>query len=152
MLARMAVPSVLLGLVCYGGREAVARHLPAERKVAAARPGLLALAEQVRAHRLTLQEAEDRAGRLLTDTGARPYVRVETGPGEFAWKERSMGGAAKMVACLGPMGAAGVLFFGLCALFKVEEMQSALNLATARFRRPRPTEVDPSLTEPGDPA
>ena len=152
MLARMAIPSALLGLICYGGTEAVARHFPAERRVAAARPGLLALADQVRERRLTPEAAADQANRLLADIGATPYVKLKTTPGEFAWYERSMGGPAKMVACLGPMAIAILAFLGLCAVFKVEEMQTAINLATSRFRRARPAEVDPSLSEPDNPA
>jgi putative peptidoglycan lipid II flippase len=151
LLARMALPSLLLAAVCYGGAEAVTRLVPGERKVAAARPALLGLASEVQAHALSPEAAARQAGGVLANTGAAPYVDLKTTDGKFMWYERAMRGPAKMLACLGPMLVGSLLFLGLCVLFKVEEMNSAWNLATARFRRKRPTEIDPSLIEPDNP-
>jgi putative peptidoglycan lipid II flippase len=92
MLVRMAIPSAVLGLVCYYGSWAADRWLGAE------------------------------------------------------------GAASKLLSCLGPMAVGMAVFFGLCLVFRVEAMQTALNLAASRFRRARPTPAEVSLTDPDDPA
>jgi putative peptidoglycan lipid II flippase len=216
MLARMAVPSLLLGAVCFGGVAAITRSIPAERKVAAARPALLALAgsvrdrklgpdaaqaqaqevveetgaapfvrlravqnelsweerayddearrrveaalpglrglaRQVQAGRMTPRAALTQGADLLAQTGAKRYIALQATPAELRWDETSLSGPLKALACLGPMLLGSLLFVGLCVVFKVEEMRSAWNLATARFRRKKPAETDPSLIGPDDP-
>jgi putative peptidoglycan lipid II flippase len=152
MMGRMTVPTIALAVICFGGTQAVARHFPAERRVAAARPALLELANQVQKHRLTPDAAVVQAQRVLADTGAGAYVKLQANAGDFAWFEKSLTGPVKAVACLGPMALASVVFLGLCVLFKVEEMESAINLALSRFRRGKPTPLDSSLSQPDDPA
>jgi putative peptidoglycan lipid II flippase len=89
MLGRLLVPTVLLGVVCFGGVAALTRALPAERKVASARPELLSLSRQVRAYRLLPDSARRRAEAALAASGAAPWVTLDTTEAELEWEERA---------------------------------------------------------------
>jgi len=215
MLARLLVPTVLLGVACYGGARALTRLLPAERKVASARPELIALSREVRAHRLLPEQALPRAETAVGSAGAAPWIRLETTRAELEWKERtytpdaearvaasrseletlsrqvadrtirtdeaarrarkvldanratryvelevtpdalrwheqSAGLPVKALLCLAPLALGLAVFLALCALFRVEEMHSALNLVASRFRRGRKPADTGAVTDSDD--
>jgi len=95
MLARMALPSLVLAGVCFGGVELLARSIPAERKVAAARPALLNLAGAVRERSMKPQAAETAARRVLVETGAEAFVTLTALPDRFTWDERAYDAPAR---------------------------------------------------------
>jgi len=95
MLARMTVPSLLLGAVCFGGVAGIARSIPAERKVAAARPALLQLAGSVRDRQLAPDAAMAQARKVVEETGAAPFVKLRAVHDELSWEERAYDAEAR---------------------------------------------------------
>jgi len=89
MLARMTVPCLVLAAVCFGGVAGIARSIPAERKVAATRPALLELGNEVRDRRLDVDAALAQAQRAVADTGAASFVKLRAVHDELSWEKRA---------------------------------------------------------------